>query len=182
MANYWRKRAFAELSTEPNDLAKRGLVYLLHRFFTVPGSGSVHFGLATNSVEVEFQFYDITTTTGIIRAELIEAPTATLFGPEIQGHNLNRNFADEQTATLQAASAVSGGLSVASELIGNASKAGGIVAQSKVHTLRNETTYVMAFHNVENQPSLTHLNLGWSEGKPEPYALIQEGINLGGTT
>lgn len=181
MANYWQKRAYAELSTEPNDLAKRGLVYLLHRFFSVPASGSVHFGLATNSVEVEFQFYDITTTTGIIRAELIEAPTATLFGSEIQGQNLNRNFPDAQTATLKAASAVSGGLRIASELIGNDSKAGGQIAQQKVHTLKNETTYVMAFHNTENQPSLTHLNLGWSEGQPKPYLLIQD-TSAGGTT
>jgi len=173
VANYWRKRAYAELSTEPNDLAKRGLVYLLDQFFTVPGSGSVHFGIMTNGTEVEFQFYDITTTTGIIRAELIEAPTATLFGPEILGRNLNRNFSDDQSVTLQAASGVSGGVRVASELIGSGTKAGGQVAQSKVHTLRNETTYVMAFHNTENQATLTHLNLGWSEGEPEPYALVE---------
>jgi hypothetical protein len=181
MVNYWQKRAYAELSTEPNDLAKRGLVYLLDQFFTVPGTGSVHFGLATNGVEVEFQFYDITTTTGIIRAELIEAPTATLFGPAIVGRNLNRNFPDAQSVTLQAASGVSGGVRIASELIGNANKAGGDVSQSKVHTLRNETTYVMAFHNTENQATLTHLNLGWSEGEPDPYALVTE-TGEGGTT
>ena len=174
MTNYWAKRAYAELSTEPNDLAKRGLVYLLDQFFTVPATGSVFFGIETNGVEVEFQFYDITTTSGIIRAELIEAPTATLFGPEIIGRNLNRNFPDAQSVTLQAASAVSGGTRIASELIGNAIKAGGGVAQSKVHTLRNETKYVMAFFNTENQPSLTHLNLGWSEGEPDPYVLVED--------
>ena len=174
MVNYWQKRAFAELSTEPNDLAKRGLVYLLSQFFTVPATGSVHFGLATNGVEVEFQFYDIATVSGVIRAELIEAPTATLFGPEIVGRNLNRNYADDQSVTLQAASGVSGGTVIASELLGNANKAGGQLAQAKVHTLRNATTYVMAFYNSENQSSLTHLNLGWSEGEPQPYALVQD--------
>lgn len=174
MVNYWQKRAYAELSTEPNDLAKRGLVYLLAQFFTVPATGSVHFGLATNGVEVEFQFYDITTVSGIIQAELIEAPTATLFGPQITGRNLNRNYPDTQSVTLQAASGVSGGTVVASELLGGDTKAGGQLAQSKVHTLRNGTTYVMAFYNSQNQSSLTHLNLGWSEGEPQPYALVQD--------
>lgn len=181
MANYWRKRAYAELSTGPDDLGKRGLVYLVHEFFTVPATGSVHFGLLTNGVEVEFQFYDITTVSGVIQAELIEAPTATLFGPAIVGRNLNRNFPDAQIVTLQAASGVSGGTRIASELLGNASKAGGAVSQSKVHTLKNGTTYVMAFYNSENQSSLTHLNLGWSEGEPQPYGLIQntaeDGVN-----
>lgn len=174
MANYWRKRAYAELSTHPDDLGKRGLVYLFSEFFTVPASGSVHFGLATNGVEVEFQFYDITTISGIIRAELIEQPTATLYGPEFTGRNLNRNFADAQTITLQAASGVSGGVRIASELLGNDSKAGGQLSQTKVHTLKPDTTYVMAFHNTVNQNSLTHMNLGWSEGEPRPYALIED--------
>ena len=173
MANYWRKRAYAELSTGPDDLGKRGLVYLLSQFFTVPATGSVHFGLATNGVEVEFQFYDITTVRGVIQAELIEAPTATLFGPEIRGRNLNRNYPDAQTVTLRAASGVSGGTVVASELLGGQTKAGGQLAQSKIHTLKPEETYVMAFYNSVNQSSLTHLNLGWSEGEPQPYALIE---------
>jgi hypothetical protein len=181
MTNFWQKRAFAELSTEPNDLAKRGLVYLLDRFFTIPSTGSVHFGFLTNGVEVEFQFYDIKTVSGIVYAELIEAPTATLFGPEIVGRNLNRNYADAQSVTLQAASGVSGGTRIASELIGNANKAGGDIAQSKVHTLKPEETYVMAFYNSENQSSLTHINLGWSEGEPQPYPLVED-TSSGGTT
>lgn len=181
MSNFWQKRAYAELSTEPNDLAKRGLVFLLDQFFTVPATGSVHFGFATNGVEVEFQFYDITTISGVIRAELIESPTATLYGPNIPGRNLNRNFSDTHSATLQAASGVSGGTRIASELLGNASKAGGEVSQSKVHTLKNGATYVMAFYNSENQSSLTHLNLGWSEGEPDPYSLVRD-TSADGTT
>jgi hypothetical protein len=181
VTNFWQKRAYAELSTSPDDLGKRGLVYLLDRFFTVPGTGSVHFGLATNGVEVEFQFYDITTISGIIQAELIEAPTVTLFGPQIIGRNLNRNFPDNQSVTLQAASGVSGGTRIASELLGNDSKAGGVIAQTKIHTLKPQTTYVMAFFNSTNQSTLTHLNLGWSEGEPDPYPLVLN-TSEGGTT
>lgn len=174
MANYWRKRAYAELSTGPGDLSKRGLVYLLSRFFTIPATASVNFGLATNGVEVEFQFYDITTVSGIIQAELIEAPTATLFGPEITARNLNRNYPDAQTVTLQAASGVSGGTVVASELLGGETKAGGQLAQAKIHTLKPSTVYVMSFYNAANQETLSHINLGWSEGEPDPYPLIED--------
>jgi hypothetical protein len=181
MANFWQKRAYAELSTESNDLAKRGLVYLMAEFFTVPQAGSVSFGLTTNGAEVEFQFYDIATTQEVVRAELIEDPTVTLFGSLLSARNLNRNFADDHTAELQSASAVSGGTVIASELIGSA-KAAGAMQSGKVHTLAASTTYVMTFYNAGNQDTLCHLNLGWSENDPPSYDLVTEGINSGGVT
>lgn len=52
MANYWQKRAYAELSTETSDLAKRGLVYLIAQFFDVGATASVSFALETNGKEV----------------------------------------------------------------------------------------------------------------------------------
>lgn len=181
MANYWQKRAYAELSTEPADLAKRGLVFLVAQFFTVPQSGSVSFALTTDGADVQFEFYDIASTQETVRAVLIEAPTATKYGPLIPGRNLNRNFSDTHTAQLQAASGISGGTVVASELLGSAKGAGALSSQ-KIHTLRNATTYVMTFHNAGNQDTLCHLNLGWAENEPEPYALVTEGINDGGVT
>ena len=182
MANYWQKRAYAELSTEPADLAKRGLVFLMARFFTVNQAASVSFALTTNGVEVEFQFYDITTQQEPIRAELIEAPSAaTKFGSLIPARNLNRKFADDHTVELQSASAVSGGTVIASELIGS-DKAAGATASEKVHTLANNTEYIMTFYNAGNQNTLCHINLGWSENEPEHYDLVTEGINSGGVT
>ena len=182
MANYWQKRAYAELSTEPSDLAKRGLVYLLARFFTVPQSGSVSFALTTNGVEVEFQFYDLSTQQEPILAELIEAPSAaTKFGSLIPGRNLNRNFSDDHTVELQAASGISGGTVIASELIGS-EKGAGATSSDKVHTLTNEATYIMTFYNSGNQNTLCHINLGWAENDPEHYNLVTEGINTPGVT
>ena len=181
MANYWQKRAYAELSTETNDLSKRGLVYLMSEFFTVAQTSSVSFCLTTNGAEVEFQFYDIGTAQEVIRAELIEAPTVTKFGPQISARNLNRNFSDAHTAALQSASAVSGGTRIASEMIG-ADKAQGAMSSGKVHTLAPDTDYVMTFYNTGNQDTLCHLNLGWSENDPASYDLITEGINDGGVT
>lgn len=182
MANYWQKRAYAELSTDPADLAKRGLVYLLARFFTVNQAASVSFAFETNGVEIEFQFYELTTQQEPIRAELIEAPTAiTKFGSLIPARNLNRKFSDAHTVELQSASAVSGGTVIASELIGSDKAAGG-TSSNKVHTLVNDTTYVMTFYNAGNQNTLCHINLGWSENEPEHYNLVTEGINSPGVT
>lgn len=182
MANYWQKRAYAELSTEPGDLAKRGLVFLMSEFFAVPQAASVSFALSTNGAEVEFQFYDLTSTQETIRAVLIENPSAvTKFGSLITAHNLNRKFPDTHTAQLQSASAISGGTLIASELFGSA-KGAGEISSAKVHTLAASTTYVMTFHNAGNQNTLCHINLGWSENDPEHYNLVTEGINSPGVT
>lgn len=180
MANYWRKRAFAELSTDPNDLAKRGLVYLLAQFFDVPAS--VSFALETNGREVQFEFYTITSVDLPVRAELIEGPTFTKFGPAIPGRNLNRKFSDDHTVGLSAASGVSGGTVIASDLVGVGTKTGGNVSSEKIHVLKNDTDYAMVFHNPGNQGTGCHLNLGWSEGEPNRYNLVREGINSHGVT
>lgn len=181
MANYWQKRAYAELSTEPADLAKRGLVYLLARFFPIAQAGSVSFCLTTNGAEVEFQFYDITCTQEIVRAELIEAPTLTKFGALIPARNLNRQFSDSHTVSLQAASGISGGTVIASELIG-AAKSAGVTSSQKVHTLSASTDYAMVFFNSGNQNTEAHINLGWAENEPPHYNLVTEGINSPGVT
>lgn len=182
MSNYWQKRAYAELSTEANDLSKRGLVYLLARFFNVPATASVSFVLETNGKEVQFEFYDLASVDLPIRAELIEGPTYTKFGPAISARNLNRNFSDGHTAGLSAASGISGGTVIASELIGAGTKVGGEFSTQRVHVLKNDTDYIMTFHNAENQPSRCHINLGWSEGEPDRYDLVREGINTPGVT
>lgn len=182
MTNYWAKRAYAELSTEPNDLAKRGLVYLLARFFDVPFTASVSFVLETNGKEVQFEFYDIVSIDLPVLAELIEGPTYTKFGSAIPARNLNRNFTDAHTAGLSAASGISGGTVIASELIGAGTKTGGGVGSTKAHILKNDTDYVMTFHNPGNQPSRCHINLGWSEGEPDRYNLVRDGINSPGVT
>ena len=172
MANYWRKRAYQESATDPDGLAKRGLVYLMSEFFSIAGDGSVFFALATNGSEVEFQFYDISTDQAEVQASLIEAPATVTQFNYLTPRNLNRNFADDASASLSAASAVTGGTVIARELIGNTSKAGGEITSRKVHTLRNDTIYVMRFVNMINQAGVCHINLGWSEGDPDNYRLI----------
>lgn len=182
MANYWQKRAYAELSTEPNDLAKRGLVYLLSQSFNISGNSTVAFALQTNGVEVQFEFYDLVTVSFPVEAELREGATFTEAAPTLTGRNLNRNFSDSHTATLTAATNVSGGVKIASELMGAGNRAGGDFSTNRVHVLKDDTDYVMTFENLGNQTTRCHINLGWSEGEPDRYDLVREGINSGGVT
>lgn len=174
MSNYWTKRAYAELSTDPNDLGKRGLIFLVSHFFTIPGSASAAFVLQTDGKLVEFQFYDMTSSLTGVRATLLESPTYTVVPDGITARNMNRNFPDTYTSTLNGASAVSGGVAIASELVGGDVKGGGASSKEKVHILRNNTAYVMTFVNTVNQATLFHLNLGFSEGEPAPYDMITE--------
>lgn len=182
MANYWRKRAYAELSTDASDLSKRGLVYLMSEFFPVGATSSVHFVLETNGKSVQFEFYDITTDSGTIEARLIEGPTYTKFGTPLTPRNLNRHYPDTSSVILSSASAVSGGVQIASELLPSGTKAGGTISSIKVHILKDDTDYVMSFYNPSNQSTNCHMNLGWSEDEPEQYALVKYGINSGGVT
>jgi len=173
MANYWRKRTYQQAATDSDGLARRGLVYLMSQFFTVGAGASVYFAIDTNGAEVEFQFYDIASDQGEIQATLLEAPATVTQYNYITPRNLNRKFPDTAAASLSAASAVTGGTPIASELVGNTSKAGGDITQQKIHTLRDDTVYVMRFVNVSNQSSTVHMNLGWSENDPQHYRLIE---------
>ena len=182
MSNYWQKRAYAELSTEASDLSKRGLVYLMAEFFTINATSSVHFVMETNGKSVQFEFYDIGSDTYTVKAQLLEAATYTKFGTPITPRNLNRTYPDASSIILSSASAVSGGTKIASELIGSGNKAGGALSSHKVHILRDNTAYVMSFYNTGNQPTVAHMNLGWSEDEPPQYHLVTQGINSGGVT
>lgn len=175
MSNYWTKRAYSELSTEPEDLAKRGLVYLAAQFFDISATSSVAFVLDTNGKPIQFEFYDIGSDLHPVKAVLLEGASAS-FSPSasVVGRNLNRNFPDTHTASLHSASAWAGGITIANELVGSGSKAGGEISSKKIHILKKDTRYVMVFYNTGSQTTACHLNLGWSEGEPDTYNLITE--------
>ena len=171
MTNFWLKRQYAEVSQEPDGLSKRGYVYLLSEFLTFTGNETIRLGFNTNSVSVAFQFYDMISTITPIRASLYEAPTITSTTSTIVPRNLNRNEPDDSTITLLNVTTRTGGTNIASELIGVGTKAGGLIASQKIHILKPETVYVMEFANTQNQASLFHINLGWSEREPLPQPL-----------
>jgi hypothetical protein len=183
MVNYWTKRQYSEASREPNGLAKRGLVYVMSEFFSIPATSSVCFIMDTNACKVQFEFYDIGSDSGTVKAELLEGLTANINGSaSVTPRNLNRNYSDAAVASLHAAVSWSGGTQIASELVSANLKAGAEISQHKIHTLRHDTRYGMVFYNVTNQPTLCHMNLGWSESDPVSYELILGGIDDGGVT
>lgn len=173
MTNFWLKRQYAEASTEPDGLSKRGYVYVIgDSFFTINATSTIYLGLNTNGVNVDFQFYDITSGSQPVEARLIEAPaTATVGNSPVTPRNINRKYPDNSTISLNSYTNVTGGIVVASELVGSVSKAGGFISQAKIHTLKSNTLYIMSFHNTGNQATSVHLNLGWSESDPDPKEL-----------
>jgi hypothetical protein len=171
MSNFWAKRQYAETSTEPDGLSKRGYVYLLSEFFTIGSKDTILLGLSTNGTQVEFQFYDLTSTVHPVKAILVEAPTVTPVASAIVGRNLNRNVSDTHTVDFWTATSYTGGTPIASELVGSDAKAGGSASQSRVHVLKPNTDYLMSFENLETGSTAFHINLGWSEGEPNSPGL-----------
>lgn len=171
MTNYWLKRQYAESSTEPDGLSKRGLVYLLSEFFTIADAATLRFGLSTNGTQVEFQSYDLASSLHPVKATLIEAPTITKTPSAIVGRNLNRNDTDTHTVDFWTTTTHTGGTSIASELVGTGSKTGGGIGSGRIHVLKPNTDYLMTFENLGNQPTVFHFNLGWSEGEPDAPGL-----------
>lgn len=47
----------------------------------------------------------------------------------------------------------------------------GLAKRGYVYLLAEETHYLMSFENLGNQPTVLHLNLGWSEGEPSARPL-----------
>ncbi len=171
MTNFWLKRQYAESSTEPDGLAKRGYVYLLSEFFTVASLSTLRLGLSTNGNQVEFQNYELSSSLHPVKAILIEAPTVTKTSSAIVGRNLNRNESDTHTVTFWTTTTHTGGTAVASELVGGGSKAGGLTSTSRIHVLKPNTDYLMSFQNLGNQDTIFHMNLAWSEREPDPKEL-----------
>lgn len=166
VTNFWLKRQYAEVSTDPAGLSERGYVYLLSDFFTIADAATIYFGVYTNSAEVEIQFYDLGSSIHPIKASLIEAPTVTKTASPLVGRNLNRTGSDSHDATFWTASSYTGGTVVATELVVAGGKTGGTAASDRIHTLAADTDYLMKFENLGNQPTVLHMNFAWSEGEP----------------
>jgi hypothetical protein len=171
VSNFWSKRQYSELSTEPDGLAKRGYIYLVSEFFTLTSLSTTRFGLSTVGKQIEIQFYDLSSTAHPVKATFIEAPTLTPVSSAIVGRNLNRNVTDTHSVTFWTATTHTGGTKMASELVGNAGKAGGSAGQDRIFILKADTNYLMTFENLGNQETIFHLNLGWSEGEPNTPGL-----------
>jgi hypothetical protein len=146
-----------------DDSARDGFIYLLSRDFTVNQASSVAFSLLTGSTGAQLDFYEIVSDNMKIYAELIEGATITTTGDPIPAYNLNRNKSDAHTSVFTAASAVTGGTVISTELVTAAKDAGGALSSVKIHTLKPSTEYAMRFTNQGNQNTTVHFQLGFSE-------------------
>jgi hypothetical protein len=170
-----------EPEANADDLAREGYLYLVGQKFTVGASGTVIFNMATPPGGLQLEFYEIVSTAEAVLAELIEGGTVTTTGNAIPSYNINRTEPDDAATVFKAATAVTDGSVVSTELItGSKQGGGGATAFSKIHTLNGGEDYAMRFTNQTNQQTICFLQLGFSEkfnGQSEVW--VGEGLNDG---
>jgi len=171
MTNFWLKRQYAESSTEPDGLAKRGFVYLLGKKFTINGTSTVDLCLTTPALLVVFEFFTIGSTSAELYAELIEGATVTKSTSAGVGYNLNRNYPDNHESVFSNVTSATGGTTVAEELVLSSNNVAWDATDARVHILRPSSDYVMRFANLGNQATTCHFQLGWTEMEPTPKEL-----------
>lgn len=168
MVAFWEKRAFGELSREVDALSKVGEVFLLSEFITINQSATVGLALNTNGATVRLLAYELISSDAAVKGSFIEDPTFTDSASSVVGRNLHRGFSDTTTVTFENAASITGGTTIATELVGTEAKSGGALSTQRIHTLLPDTSYVMKFENIGNQNTTLHINLLWSEGEPTP--------------
>jgi hypothetical protein len=146
------------------EYARAGYLYIVGGTVTIPASGTARFNVATGSAGMQIQGYELVSTAEPVYAELIEGATITTTGAAIPSYNLNRNEADDATTVFSAASTVTGGSAISTELI-TASKqgGGGGMIVSKIHTLEGSSNYAFRFTNLTNQETVFFFQVIFSE-------------------
>ena len=153
-----------EPETAPENYARAGMVYDVSQIFTVNRNSSVTLAITTGATGVQFQFYQISTTGGQIRAELIEGATPVLNGVITPSYNVNRNYTDNATAVFQGVTSYTGGTIVNREFLTADKHAGGAQSSTKVITLKPNSTYLFKFNETGgNVDPKIFLQIGFAE-------------------
>jgi hypothetical protein len=150
--------------SDPDAYARAGYLYLAGGTVTLGASGTALFNLATGPAGLQIEGYELVSNAETVYAELIEGATVTTTGAAVPSYNLNRTEADDAQAVLTAASTVTGGSAISTELI-TASKqgGGGGMIVSKIHTLEASSDYAFRFTNLTNQETLFFFQVIFSE-------------------
>lgn len=150
--------------SDADEYARAGYLYVIGGTVTITGSGTALFNVATGAAGMQIEGYELVSSAQPIFAELVEGATVTTTGAAIPSYNLNRTEADNASSVFTAASTVTGGSSVSTELI-TASKqgGGGAMVISKIHTLRSSTDYAFRFTNLSNQQTVFFFQVIFSE-------------------
>ena len=148
----------------PDGYARAGYLYIAGGTVTIASGGTALFNLATGAAGLQIEGYELVSTNGDVYAELVEGATVTTTGAAVPSYNLNRTEADDADAVLTAASTVTGGSAISSELI-TASKqgGGGGMIISKIHTLEPSSDYAFRFTNLSNQETRFFFQVIFSE-------------------
>jgi hypothetical protein len=153
-----------EPASDVDELARFGYLYVVGQKFTLTGSGTALFNIATAPGGMQIEGYEIVTTEEPVFAELIEGATVTTTGAAIASYSLNRNEADDAVIVFSAASTVTGGSAVSSDFVsGSKQGGGGAMVVSKIHTLRGSQNYAMRFVNQANSTTEVLLQVIFAE-------------------
>ena len=153
-----------EPSSDPDDYARAGYLYIIGGTVALGASGTALFNVAVGAEGLQIEGYELVSTVETVFAELIEGATVTTTGPAIPSYNLNRDQQDNASSVFNAASTVTGGSAISTELI-TASKqgGGGGMVISKIHTLRAGEDYAFRFTNLTNQATTFFFQVIFSE-------------------
>ena len=145
------------------DLARNGYTYAVHRYFPVANNSSVSFSFTTGARGAQIEFWQFNSSTSSVIAELIEGATITTTGSAIPAYNMNRNDADDYTAQLFAASALTGGTVVYANYVGSSNQAAGNASSNMAITLEPNTQYGFRFRDVGGNGTDMDVLIGWAE-------------------
>lgn len=150
--------------SDSDEYARAGYLYIIGGTVTIGASGTALFNVATSAKGMQIEGYELVSTAEPVFAELVEGATVTTTGAAIPSYNLNRTDADDATSVFTAASTVTGGSAISTELI-TASKqgGGGGMVVSKIHTLEASSDYAFRFTNLTNQETLFFFQVIFSE-------------------
>jgi hypothetical protein len=149
--------------SDVGDYSRDGYAYAVSQYLTIANNGTALFSFTTGVTGAQFDFWTFTATGSNVLGELIEGATITTAGNPIIGYNLNRDFSDNHASVLKAATALTGGTVVLSELVPASNQAGGGVASSKTITLKANTEYGFRFTDVGGNGAKLHVQIGWVE-------------------
>jgi len=145
------------------DLASKGYVYSVTRYFSIANNGTASFSFTTGPNGAQFEHWKFSAGDSSILASLIEGATITTTGAEIPAYNLNRSEGDDYDAELYAASVVTGGTTVLTQYTGASNQTGGGADADVPVTLKPNTEYAFRFVDVGGNGPNVHIQIDWAE-------------------
>lgn len=152
-----------EPSNDIGDFSRDGYAFMVSRDITIANGGTAMFSFTTGATGAQFDFWEFDAATSSVLGQLIEGATITTTGTAVPAYNLNRNFADNYTAVLEGATAITGGTVILTEAVAASNQSGGGASSSKIVTLEPNTQYGFRFTDVGGTGTRFHIQIGWVE-------------------